>query len=168
MVFACSFLSPSIALISSIFLAALSAVVPSYSSQLSLRSSSEVSRLVRAPYVRLRISDGDIGLRQSCGPLFSGSYISATVPPAGGAVGSVSGGTGCSGVGGHSEEVVAVAQGFGSRGLAVESEPIIGGGSVAGTDGCFDLKRSFSFSLVLVARFRSDMTRIFAGGVWLQ
>ena len=72
-------------------------------------------------------------------------------------MGSLSGGAGCSGVGRHSE-IAEVPQGFGSRGLAVESEPIIGG-SVADPDGCFDLKRFFSFSLVFLAKFRSDMTQ---------
>ena len=60
--------------------------------------------------MRLRISDGDIGRRQPRGPLESGSYVSVAVCLAGGAVGSLSGGTDCcSDVGGHSEEVAAVA-----------------------------------------------------------
>ena len=91
----------------------------------------------------------------------SGSYISDTVSPAGNAAGPVSESTGCcSDVGRHSEEIAGVAEGFGSRGLAVagdgESEQVIVG-SDEDPGGCFDLEKTLlaEFSTL----FRSDMVQ---------
>lgn len=70
-------------------------------------------------------------------------------------MGSLSGGTDCcSDVGGHSEEVAAVAQESGSLELVVES---IIEGSDEDPDGCFDLKRFFTI-LEILSLFRVDIT----------